>query len=46
MPISELSTGKQILDKINNHDVYNSRLRLKIQLLNIVGFVILFFGRK
>ncbi|HAJ2558911.1 hypothetical protein [Escherichia coli] len=42
MAISELSTGKQILDKINNHDVYNSRLRLKILLLNIVGFVILF----
>lgn len=42
MAISELSLGKQILDKINNHDVYNSRLRLKIQLLNIVGFVILF----
>ncbi|HCO2802967.1 TPA: hypothetical protein N7K40_004128 [Escherichia coli] len=42
MAISELSLGKQILDKINNHDVYNSRLRFKIQLLNIVGFVILF----
>ncbi|HAG9410823.1 TPA: hypothetical protein HHA53_005047 [Escherichia coli] len=42
MAISELSLGKQILDKINNHDVYNSRLRLKIQLLNIVGFVVLF----
>lgn len=42
MAISELSLGKQILDKINNHDVYNSKLRLKIQLLNVVGFVILF----
>lgn len=42
MAISELSLGKQILDKINNHDVYNSRLRLKIQLSNIVGFVVLF----
>ncbi|EJA8115194.1 hypothetical protein MU385_003930 [Escherichia coli] len=42
MAISELSLGKQILDKINNHDVYNSRLRLKIQLSNIVWFVVLF----
>lgn len=42
MAISELSLGKQILDKINNHDVYNSKLRLKVQLLNVVGFVILF----
>ncbi|HDV7573605.1 TPA: hypothetical protein RJ676_005327 [Escherichia coli] len=42
MAISELTLGKQILDKINNHDVYNSRLRLKIQLSNIVGFVVLF----
>ncbi|HFP7314478.1 hypothetical protein MLJ85_22550 [Escherichia coli] len=42
MAISELSLGKQILDKINNHDVYNSRLRLKTQLSNIVGFVVLF----
>ena len=42
MAISELSLGKQILDKINNHDVYNSRLRLKIQLSNIIVFVVLF----
>ncbi|WHC95906.1 hypothetical protein [Escherichia coli] len=42
MAISELSLGKQILDKINNHDVYNSMLCLRIQLSNVVGFVVLF----
>ncbi|EAU9173752.1 hypothetical protein R5S80_004610 [Salmonella enterica] len=42
MAISELSLGKQILEKINNHDRFNSRLRLKINLFNVIAFVILF----
>ena len=42
MAISELSLGKQILEKINDHDRFNSKLRLKMKTLNVVAFVILF----
>lgn len=42
MAISELSLGKQILEKINNHDRFNSKLRFKIKILNVVAFIILF----
>ncbi|EHT8677212.1 hypothetical protein KYS33_004317 [Salmonella enterica] len=42
MAISELSLGKQILEKIKKHDAYNSKLRLKMQILNMVAFVVLF----
>ncbi|EAB4758368.1 hypothetical protein E2V80_23395 [Salmonella enterica] len=41
MAISELSLGKQILEKINNHDRFNSKLRFKIKILNVVAFIIL-----
>ncbi len=40
MAISELSLGKQILEKINDHDRFNSKLRLKMKTLNVVAFVI------
>ncbi|EDC6358684.1 hypothetical protein GAW11_22260 [Salmonella enterica subsp. enterica serovar Braenderup] len=42
MAISESSLGKQILEKINNHDRFNSKLRLKMKILNVLAFVILF----
>ncbi|HAG7479618.1 TPA: hypothetical protein HGT33_09475 [Escherichia coli] len=42
MAISELSLGKQILEKINNHDRFNSKLRFEIKILNVVAFIILF----
>lgn len=42
MAISELSLGKQILEKINNHDRFNSKLGFKIKILNVVAFIILF----
>ena len=42
MAISESSLGKQILEKINDHDRLNSKLLLKIKILNVLVFVILF----
>lgn len=42
MAISELSLGKQMLEKINDHDRFNSKLRLKMKTLNVIAFVILF----
>ncbi|MCJ5624051.1 hypothetical protein LPJ02_26405 [Klebsiella pneumoniae] len=42
MAISESSLGKQILEKINDHDRLNSKLLLKMKILNVLVFVILF----
>lgn len=42
MAISESSLGKQILEKINDHDRLNSKLLLKMIILNVLVFIILF----
>lgn len=42
MAISESSLGKQILEKINDHDRLNYKLLLKMIILNVLVFIIIF----